>query len=198
MPGEFTQPTGTLEIGDTKVISWGASSDAESNLSKYVLEAAIKGGGYTVIAQPTTPSYSYTIPTATSVKFRVKAVDSGGLESAYRDSVLFTVMKPTYYWSKYQVANQQYVNWAYQSTTTGGNGYSSYYTSGTSFYHSGSPVSYNYGSYPIGITFYGESNGSNSIDWYRYISATAAEKDIGSVLTREVMGSLVQSNITAI
>lgn len=39
IPGAFTQPTGTLETGDAKVVSWGASSDAESNLSKYVLEA---------------------------------------------------------------------------------------------------------------------------------------------------------------
>lgn len=28
-------------------------------------------------------------------------MDSGGLESAYRDSALLTVSKPMYYWSKY-------------------------------------------------------------------------------------------------
>ncbi|MET3657813.1 hypothetical protein [Sporosarcina psychrophila] len=100
IPGGFTQPIGTLEIGDTKVVSWGASSDAHSNLSKYVLEASVNNGGYTVIAQPTTPTFSYTVPTATSVKFRVKAVDAAGLESAYRESALLTVTKPMYYWSK--------------------------------------------------------------------------------------------------
>lgn len=100
-PGTFTQPTGTLETGDTKAVSWGASSDAQGNLSKYILEASINNGGYTVIAQPTTPTFSYVVPTATSVKFRVKAVDTAGLESAYRESALLTVTKPMHYWSKY-------------------------------------------------------------------------------------------------
>ncbi|GEM_PF-6233697 len=93
-PGAFTQPSGTLEIGDSKVISWGSSSDAEGNLSKYILEAAINNGSWTQIGTPTTNSFSYTIPTATSIQFRVKASDSGGLESSYRQSDAYAVKKP--------------------------------------------------------------------------------------------------------
>ena len=103
-PGAFTQPTGELEIGDSKVFSVGSSSDAENNLSKYVWEASINGGSFTKIGETTTNNITYTIPTATSLKIRVKAVDSQGLESTYRESVVFTVAKPKYYWSKYNVA----------------------------------------------------------------------------------------------
>lgn len=104
-PGTFTQPTGTLEIGDSKAITWGASSDAEGNISRYILEASVNNGAWSQIGQPTSPSFTYTVPTATSVKFRVKAVDSAGLESTYRESSLFTVAKPMYYWSKYTTSS---------------------------------------------------------------------------------------------
>ena len=93
-PGAFREPTGDLEIGDTKAIAWFSASDAESNLSGYTLEVSINGGGYTQIATPTQPTFNYTIPTATSLKFRVKSRDSNGLESAYRESATFTVTKP--------------------------------------------------------------------------------------------------------
>ncbi|MCY9546755.1 hypothetical protein M5W82_07290, partial [Lysinibacillus xylanilyticus] len=110
-PGAFTQPSGVLEIGDKRVISWGASSDAESNFLKYILEMAINGGVWTQIAQPATNSYTYTIPTATSIKFRVKAVDVGGLESGYKESSSLTVSKPIYYWGKYNSqASSHYVD----------------------------------------------------------------------------------------
>ncbi|QNK87736.1 fibronectin type III domain-containing protein [Sporosarcina sp. resist] len=122
-PGTFTQPTGTLEIGDSKTISWGASSDAESNLSKYILEVSVNNGAWTKIGQPTTPSFTYTVPMATSIKFRVKAVDAAGLESAYRDSTLLTVQKPMYYWNKHQVnvTNSYYEpGWVFQGTAVHG------------------------------------------------------------------------------
>lgn len=102
-PGAFTQPTGELEIGDSKVFTVGASSDAQGNLAKYIWEASINGGSYTKVGETSGPSLTYTIPTATSLKMRVKAVDSGGLESGYRESAVFTVTKPKYYWSKYNV-----------------------------------------------------------------------------------------------
>ncbi|QNK89452.1 hypothetical protein H7992_07240 [Sporosarcina sp. resist] len=111
IPGTFTQPTGTLEIGGSKVVSWVASTDAENNLSKYVLEASLNGGAFAVIAQPASPTYTYIVPTATSVKFRVKAVDAGGLESAYRDSALVTITKPMYYWSKYNITKRIQVDY---------------------------------------------------------------------------------------
>ncbi|MCM3239039.1 hypothetical protein M3589_15045 [Heyndrickxia oleronia] len=103
IPGSFTQPTGELESGDSKVFSVGSSSDAESNLSKYVWEASINGGSFTKIGETPTNNITYIIPTANSLKLRVKAVDSQGLESGYRESAVFTVTKPKYYWSKYNI-----------------------------------------------------------------------------------------------
>ena len=105
IPGAFTQPTGELEIGDSKVFSVGSSSDAENNLSKYVWESSINGGSFTKIGETPTNNINYTIPTAKTLKIRVKAVDSQGLESSYRESAVFTVTKPKYYWSKYNILN---------------------------------------------------------------------------------------------
>ncbi|WP_139366031.1 hypothetical protein [Sporosarcina newyorkensis] len=100
-PGAFTQPTGTLEIGDTKAISWGLSTDADGNLHGYEFEVSVDGGSWVNRGLVTTPSISYTIPTAKTIKFRVRARDNAGLYSAHRESPVYTVSKPTYYWSKY-------------------------------------------------------------------------------------------------
>ncbi len=103
-PGAFTQPTGDLEIGDDKVISWGAASDAEGNLSRYELEVSIDGGAWTAVNRNIlTTNYTYKIPTAKTIKFRVRVIDTGELASAYRESAVFTVTKPKYYWSKYNI-----------------------------------------------------------------------------------------------
>ncbi|AEO93685.1 gp427 [Bacillus phage G] len=110
MPGTFTQPTGTLEIGDSKVVSWGTSNDVNGNLSKYILEVSINGGSWTQIGTPTTNTFNYTIPTATSIKFRVKAQDTAGLESGYRESSVFTVTDQMYYWSKYNSVKNEELN----------------------------------------------------------------------------------------
>ncbi|MEV9639461.1 hypothetical protein ABZ756_02035 [Mammaliicoccus sciuri] len=104
-PGAFTQPTGTLEIGDTKAISWGGSTDADGNLHGYEFEVLVDGGPWINRGFTTTPSFNYVIPTATTIKFRVRARDSAGLYSSYRESPVFTVSKPTYYWSKYNSVN---------------------------------------------------------------------------------------------
>ncbi|MFD1206624.1 hypothetical protein ACFQ38_16125 [Sporosarcina contaminans] len=109
-PGAFTQPTGELEIGDSKVFSVGASSDAEGNLSKYIWEASVNGGSYSKVGETSTPSITYKIPTATSLRMRVKAADSGGLESEYRTSGSFVVTKPKYYWSKYNTVVKRIFN----------------------------------------------------------------------------------------
>ncbi len=101
IPGAFTQPSGVLEIGDSKVFSVGASSDEDGNLSKYIWESSINGGAYSKVGETTTNSLTYAIPTATSLKMRVKAVDSTGLESAYRESSLYTVQPPQYYYDKF-------------------------------------------------------------------------------------------------
>lgn len=103
-PGEFTQPTGTLQIGDRKTIAWWVSSNSNHTLSRYVLEAAVNGGSFTQIGTPTTNSFSYTIPTSTSIQFRVKAVDARNLESSYRTSSVYPVTKPNYYWNQFKTA----------------------------------------------------------------------------------------------
>ncbi|MEX3625822.1 hypothetical protein [Viridibacillus arvi] len=110
-PGAFTQPTGALEIGDSKAITWGSSTDAEGNLKNYVLEVSLNGSSWTQIGTQTSVSFTYTIPTCTNIQFRVKAVDMAGLESAYTTSGSFTVTKPKYYYSKYNAqTNYTYTN----------------------------------------------------------------------------------------
>lgn len=101
LPGAFTQPSGNLEIGDSKVFTVVAASDAESNLSKYIWEASINGEAYSKVGETSTNNLTYTIPKATNLKMRVKAVDSAGLESAYRESNSYTVQPPQYYYDKY-------------------------------------------------------------------------------------------------
>jgi len=121
MPGSFTQPSGNLETGDSKVFSVGPASDAESNLSKYIWEASINGGAYSKVGETTANSLLYTIPSATSLKMRVKAVDSAGLESAYRESSLYNVQPPQYYYDKYTIdAKRTYQDnapWTYSYDT---------------------------------------------------------------------------------
>lgn len=81
-PGAFTQPTGTLEIGDSKVFTVGASSDAECNLNKYLWEASINGGAYSKVGETAAPNLSYTV---------TKAIcDASGLKNRgakYRDNI---------------------------------------------------------------------------------------------------------------
>lgn len=196
-PGAFTQPTGTLEIGDSKVFSVGTASDAEGNLSKYIWEASINGGAYAKVGETSGPSLTYTIPTATSLRMRVKAVDAGALESAYTESAVYTVTKPKYFYSKYNVTQQLYVDWVYKGPTTDSSGYAGYYTSGYQFYSNDVWVNYTYGEYPVGTTFYGGSNGALSITRNRITSKTTVEQDVGIVRARDAMGSLVQSGIAA-
>lgn len=110
-PGAFTQPSGTLEIGDSKVFSVGAASDAESNLSKYIWEVSINGAAYSKAGETTSPSFTYTIPTATSLKMRVKAFDASGLESANRESSSYTVQPPQYYYEKFTAIGTPIYTW---------------------------------------------------------------------------------------
>ncbi len=110
-PGAFTQPSGTLEFGDSKVFSVGAASDAESNLSKYIWEVSINGAAYSKAGETTSPSFTYTIPTATSLRMRVKAVDTAGLESVYRESSSYTVQPPQYYYEKFTAIGTPIYTW---------------------------------------------------------------------------------------
>ncbi|WNN77597.1 hypothetical protein RKS58_07065 [Lysinibacillus capsici] len=198
MPGAFTQPSGNLEIGDSKVFVVGVASDAEGNLSKYIWEASINGGAFSKVGETTANSLAYTIPTATNLKMRVKAVDLAGLESEYRESSLYTVTKPTYYYSKYNVANQQVVNWTYRGESSAVNGWPSYEIRGSTLYSTGVYEYHNWGSLPVGRVIYGNATSALSISRYRFVASNKVEEDIGTLGTVQVAGSLIQSGINAI
>lgn len=79
--------------GSTLVISWTAASDSDGNLSGYILERSTDGGSaYTQVYKGNALTYTDTIAFGTtSVMYRVKAYDTGGLESGYTTSAIRTV-----------------------------------------------------------------------------------------------------------
>ena len=81
-PGSINVPS-TIQGGSTITISWGTSTDAESNLEGYILERSTDGGNaWSQIYQGTSTSTTNTVPFGTgSVMYRVKAYDSDGLSS---------------------------------------------------------------------------------------------------------------------
>ncbi|QTD40656.1 hypothetical protein [Sporosarcina sp. Te-1] len=208
MPGAFTAPTGDLEIGDSKVISWGRSTDAENNISRYRLEVSINGGAFTLIANVTSPSYTYTIPTAANIKFRVRAEDSGGLTSSYRESAVFTVTKPKYYWSKYNEKSvpEEPEKWNWKSE---GDSLPVDRTGGTSITLSGDPVSpfrligpqVNLYNLPVGSSVYDEKGRIAyrylKIEGHGYKAAIRHSAYLSDVTYESVRGDLVQSGIIA-
>ena len=90
-PSTITVPSSIY--GDQKAtISWGASTDADGNLSGYILEQNVDSGGWAQIYKGSARSYSAPITYGWStVQFRVKAYDSNGAESAYTTSATRTV-----------------------------------------------------------------------------------------------------------
>ena len=85
-PSTITIPS-DISSGNASTISWSAASDAESNLSGYVLQCQVDGGSWTQIYKGASRSYSYTVPVGTeTLAFRVKAYDSEGAESEYKTS----------------------------------------------------------------------------------------------------------------
>ena len=95
-PRSISVPS-TIRGGTTITISWGASTDAESNLSGYKLECSTDGGStWTQIYQGSAvkATHAVTFGTAT-VTYRVKAYDSGGLESGWKTSAKVTVINNT-------------------------------------------------------------------------------------------------------
>ena len=83
-PSSISVPS-TITDGDTITVSWGASTDAEGNLSGYKLEKSTNGGSsWSQIYQGSARSKTDTISGIIQVMYRVKAYDSEGLESGYR------------------------------------------------------------------------------------------------------------------
>ncbi len=81
-------------MGGTNIsISWAKSSDDESNLAGYKVERSTDGGwSWSRIYQGTATSTTDSIAFGTtSVMYRVKAYDTGGMESGYTTSAIRTV-----------------------------------------------------------------------------------------------------------
>ena len=82
-----TTPSG-INIDRNRKITWGASTDAEGNLRGYIVERSSDyGQSWTQIYNGTaTETADYVPIEITDVMYRVKAYDSGGLESDWRTS----------------------------------------------------------------------------------------------------------------
>ena len=93
VPPTITIPS-TIYGGTTITISWGTSTDAEGNLSGYILQRSTDGGSnWTQIFQgpqtSTTDNIAFGTP---SIMYRVLAFDSEGLQSGWRNSSQVTVI----------------------------------------------------------------------------------------------------------
>ena len=95
-PSSITVP-GSIMGGSTITVSWGASTDAESNLEGYILERSTDGGdSWSQVYQGNSRSTTNTVAFGTaSVMYRVKAYDSDGLASGYKTSDRVTVKNNT-------------------------------------------------------------------------------------------------------
>lgn len=70
--------------GQKIAVSWGASTDPEGDAITYILERAINNGSYTQVAETAARTFEENVLTSwNTVKYRVKARDSVGNESAY-------------------------------------------------------------------------------------------------------------------
>lgn len=95
-PSSINVP-GSINGGSTITVSWGASTDAESNLAGYVVERSTNGGTswaqiYKGTARSTTNAVAFGTATVT---YRVKSYDSGGLQSGWRTSAQVPVINNT-------------------------------------------------------------------------------------------------------
>ena len=92
-PSSISVP-GSIQGGSTITVSWGASTDAESNLEGYILERSTDGGkSWSQVYQGNSRSTTNTVAFGTaSVMYRVKAYDSDGIASGYKTSSAVTVI----------------------------------------------------------------------------------------------------------
>ena len=91
VPSSITVPS-SISTGQSIVIKWGASTDPDGDTITYVLERKVNGGSYAVVAQTANLNYTDTVGSSwTTVQYRVKAVDSYGASSQYKESASRTV-----------------------------------------------------------------------------------------------------------
>lgn len=94
-PPNIDVPT-TVRGGESLTVSWGSSTDEDSNLSGYILERQYNGGTWTQLYKGINRSFADSITFGwNSVAYRVKAYDSAGAESAYQTSTTRTVINNT-------------------------------------------------------------------------------------------------------
>ena len=94
-PPSLTVPT-TVRGGQSLTVTWGTSTDADGNLSGYILERQNNGGAWKQLYKGINKTYTDTITQGwESVAYRVKAYDSAGAESAYSTSPTRTVINNT-------------------------------------------------------------------------------------------------------
>lgn len=92
-PASISIPDG-INGGTSITVRWASSTDAEGNLSGYIVERSTNGGSswekiYQGSATSTSDMVAYGTP---SVQYRVKAYDTEGLESGWRTSNNITVI----------------------------------------------------------------------------------------------------------
>ena len=92
-PSSISVPS-NIQAGKAFTVSWGASTDADGNLSGYTLQRKLNSGAYTTVYTGSSRSYQDTIPKSgyTSVIYRVQAYDTDGATSSYRTSSTVTVI----------------------------------------------------------------------------------------------------------
>ncbi len=92
-PSSISYPT-SINGGSTITVSWGASTDKESNLEGYILERSTNGGtswsqSYQGNARSTTNNVAFG---TASVMYRVRAYDTEGLKSGWKTGSNVTVV----------------------------------------------------------------------------------------------------------
>ena len=91
-PASITIPE-SIQGGTSIKVSWTAATDKENNLEGYVVERSVDGGGtWTQVYQGSATTTNNTVPAGSAtVMYRVKAYDSEGLYSTYRNSAQVSV-----------------------------------------------------------------------------------------------------------
>lgn len=83
-PPDAPETITAMRSGNNINVRWTTSTDADGNLSGYILERSINSGEWSVIKDTAITTYDDTLAEGwTSAVYRVKAYDGDGLESAY-------------------------------------------------------------------------------------------------------------------
>lgn len=89
-PASITVPS-TIITGTNFTVSWGASTDADGNLSGYQLQRSVDGATYETVYTGASTAYVDNLASAYNVSYRVRAFDSYSAYSGYITSNTYTV-----------------------------------------------------------------------------------------------------------